>query len=106
MQCSSCHGIRGQGDGPSSSTLMDDFKNKILPTDLTNASDFKFGRSLLDIFRIFSTGLNGTPMPSYSQTLNETDRWDLANYVWSLQNADQYMDGVAADSLADIHPSK
>ncbi len=100
MQCASCHGIRGQGDGPAAGTHIDDFGNRIMPTDLTNASNFKFGRSPLDIFRIFSTGLNGTPMPSYAQTLNETDRWHLANYVWSLQNTDQYMDGVGADSIA------
>jgi cytochrome c oxidase cbb3-type subunit 2 len=99
MQCSSCHGIRGQGDGPAAGTHMDDFGHRIWPTDLTNASNFKFGRSVLDIFRIFSTGLNGTPMPSYAQTLNETDRWHLANYVWSLQNTDQYMDGLGADSI-------
>ncbi len=100
-QCATCHGLRGQGDGPAAGTLTDDFGNRIWPTDLTNASAFKFGRSNLDIFRIFSTGLNGTPMPSFEQTLSETDRWHLANYVWSLQNTDQYVDGVAADSLAE-----
>jgi cytochrome c oxidase cbb3-type subunit 2 len=102
MQCASCHGIRGQGDGPASSTLADDFGNQIWPTDLTNPSNFKFGRSVLDIFRIFSTGLNGTPMPSYAQTLPDTARWHLANYVWSLQNTDQYVDGVDADSLVAL----
>ncbi len=102
MQCASCHGIRGQGDGPSSGTLADDFGNQIWPTDLTNPSNFKFGRSVLDIFRIFSTGLNGTPMPSYAQTLPDTARWHLANYVWSLQNTDQYVDGVDADSLVAL----
>ena len=103
MQCANCHGIRGQGDGPSAGTHVDDFGNRVWPTDLTNASDFKFGRSVLDIFRIFSTGLNGTPMPSYAQTLSDTNRWHLANYVWSLQNTDQYMDGVGADSISALH---
>ena len=102
MQCASCHGVRGQGDGPASGTLADDFGNQIWPTDLTNPSNFKFGRSMLDIFRIFSTGLNGTPMPSYAQTLPDTARWNLANYVWSLQNTDQYLDGVGADSLVAL----
>ncbi len=106
MQCANCHGIRGQGDGPAAGTHVDDFGNQIMPTDLTNLSNFKFGRSALDIFRIFSTGLNGTPMPSYAQTLSETDRWHLANYVWSLQNTDQYMDGAGADSILMAHGSK
>src|ERR1035437_2682698 len=52
MQCATCHGLRGQGDGPAAATLTDDFANRIWPTDLTNASAFKFGRRNLDIFRI------------------------------------------------------
>ena len=92
MQCANCHGINGEGNGPASRTLTDDFRNRIFPTDLTNPSDYKFARSVLDVFRIFSTGLNGTPMPSYGQSLSDTDRWHLANYVWALQNTDQYMD--------------
>ena len=98
MQCANCHGATGEGNGPAAATLVDDFHNKIWPTNLTNPSDYKFSHSVLDVFRIFSTGLNGTPMPSYAQSLNETDRWHLANYVWSLQSIDQYMDGRLADT--------
>ena len=93
MQCANCHGVNGEGDGPASQTLVDDFRNQILPTNLTNPSDFKFARSVVDVFRIFSTGLNGTPMPSFAQSLSDTDRWHLANYVWALQNTDQYIEG-------------
>ncbi|HET6401290.1 MAG TPA: c-type cytochrome [Candidatus Kapabacteria bacterium] len=98
MQCMNCHGIDGEGNGPASKTLSDDFGNQILPTNLTNASDYKFARNVLDVFRIFSTGLNGTPMPSYAQSVNDTDRWNLANYVWALQDDDQYIDS-GADSI-------
>ncbi len=100
MQCANCHGSGGEGNGPSASSLVDDFKNPIRPTDLTNPSDYKFSHSVLDVFRIFSTGLNGTPMPSYAASLSETDRWHLANYVWSLQSTDQYVDGRNTDSPA------
>ena len=31
-----------------------------------------------------STGLSGTPMPSYRDSLSEQDRWALAYYVLSL----------------------
>lgn len=99
MQCANCHGINGEGNGPSANTLSDDFGNQIIPTNLTNSSDYKFARNMLDVFRIFSTGLNGTPMPSYEQSVSDTDRWNLTNYVWSLQNTDQYMDSQA-DSLS------
>ncbi len=92
MQCANCHGVNGEGNGPAAGTLTDDFRNQILPTNLTNPSDYKFARSVVDVFRIFSTGLNGTPMPSFAQSLSDTDRWHLANYVWALQSTDQYMD--------------
>ena len=92
MQCINCHGPNGEGNGPSANSLSDDFGNAIHPTDLTNSSDYKFARNVIDVYRIFSTGLNGTPMPSYAQSVGDTDRWNLANYVWSLQNTDQYMD--------------
>lgn len=93
MKCWDCHGVSGEGNGPSAGTQVDDFGNPIRSTDLTNPSDYKFARSVIDVYRIFSTGLNGTPMPSYASTLNEEERWHLANYVWSLQDKDQYQDG-------------
>ncbi|MCY1286902.1 hypothetical protein D9M70_358820 [compost metagenome] len=37
-----------------------------------------------DIFRTVSTGLSGTPMPSFSDTVSEDDRWALAYFVLSL----------------------
>ncbi len=100
MQCANCHGINGEGNGPAANTLSDDFGNPIHPTDLTNYSDFKFARNVLDVFRIFSTGLNGTPMPSFQQSLSDTDRWNLANYVWSLQDVNQYMDNQIDSNFA------
>ena len=99
MGCWHCHGTSGQGDGPSAEDLFDDFGDPLRATDLTNPSEYKFGRSVVDLYRIFSTGLNGTPMPSYADAMNEEERWHLANYVWSLQNKDQYQDG---NELEDI----
>jgi DMSO reductase family type II enzyme heme b subunit len=34
----------------------------------------------------FSTGINGTPMPSFAKALNEDERWYLANYIKSFQH--------------------
>jgi cytochrome c oxidase cbb3-type subunit 2 len=39
---------------------------------------------VLDIFRTMTTGLSGTPMPSYRDSLPEEDRWALAYYVLAL----------------------
>jgi mono/diheme cytochrome c family protein len=33
---------------------------------------------------VFITGLNGTPMPSFSDSISETEAWDLVHYIQSL----------------------
>jgi cytochrome c oxidase cbb3-type subunit I/II len=63
--------------------LKDDFGFPIRPADLTTGQ-FKSGPVVQDIFRTMSTGLSGTPMPSFQQALPEEDRWALAYYVLSL----------------------
>ena len=68
LQCWSCHGNAGKGDGPSSNELVDDWETPIHPFDFTSGA-FKFGDSPADVFRTFNTGLNGTPMPSFYDTI-------------------------------------
>ena len=82
-KCWECHGQTGKGDGPKSDELKDDFGFQSLPADLTTGQ-FKSGPAVEDIFRTMSTGLSGTPMPSYSDSLPEEDRWALSYYVLAL----------------------
>ncbi len=84
-QCWKCHGQEGRGDGPSAFDMKDKLGNKIFPADLTKPWNFRGGATAQDIFRTLSTGLTGTPMPSYADAIEkENDRWDLVNYVKSL----------------------
>lgn len=87
-KCWECHGKGGRGNGPASPTLADEWGNKIRPADLTNQWGFRGGNSEEDIFRTISTGLNGTPMPSYSEVFDEKQRRDLTTYVKSLSQRD------------------
>lgn len=83
-KCAQCHGDQGKGDGPSAPDLTDDFGFPILPADLTTGL-FKSGAGVRDIFRTMSTGLDGTPMPSFADAFpDENDRWALAYHVLSL----------------------
>jgi cytochrome c oxidase cbb3-type subunit I/II len=82
-KCWECHGQTGKGDGEKAAGLKDDFGFPIRPADLTSGQ-FKSGPSVQDIFRTMSTGLSGTPMPSFRDSLPEEDRWALAYYVLSL----------------------
>ena len=87
MMCWECHGKDAKGDGPSSSGLKDDWGFPIKVADLTQQWNFRGGQTVTDIFRTFTTGLNGTPMPAYFDVLSEKDRWHLANFVKSLAMA-------------------
>jgi cytochrome c oxidase cbb3-type subunit I/II len=83
-KCNQCHGDQGKGDGPSAPDLVDDFGFPILPADLTTGV-FKSGTDVRDMFRTISTGLDGTPMPSFADAFPEADdRWALSYYVLSL----------------------
>lgn len=86
MQCASCHGDLGKGDGRSSATLEDSWGDKILPFDFTSGP-LKGGSSSENIYRTFMTGLDGTPMPSYQDALtDEQARWDLVSYCLTLMS--------------------
>ena len=82
-KCWECHGHTGKGDGEKAAGLKDDFGFPVRPANLTSGQ-FKSGPAVEDIFRTISTGLSGTPMPSYRDSLSEADRWALAYYILSL----------------------
>lgn len=82
-KCFQCHGDTGKGDGESAPDLTDDLKFPIRPADFTRGQ-FKGGSSVQDIFRTMSLGLDGTPMPSYADSMNEEERWAISYFVLSL----------------------
>jgi len=84
MGCGQCHGPGGKGDGPAAAGLMDDWGHPIKPFDFTSGA-LKGGASAGDVYRTFTTGLNGTPMPSYQDILSDEDRWHLVSYILSLR---------------------
>lgn len=88
LGCARCHGETGRSDGVSGPTLTDDWGYPIRPADLTRRWTFRGGPTREDIFRAFSTGLNGTPMPSFVDALTVEQRWDLADFVYSLSPSD------------------
>ncbi len=87
--CRKCHGDQGRGDGPSAPTLKDDADFPIFAADLDQSWRFRGGGSVEDIYRRLRTGLDGTPMPSFADLIDQkflTDEelWRLAQYVRSL----------------------
>jgi len=85
VQCWKCHGVQGMANGPSSPTLTDDQGRPIAAYNFTDGSRPKCGTTDQDIYRIFMTGLDGTPMPSFSDNIKPDEAWDLVFYLRTLQ---------------------
>ncbi|MBI4788889.1 MAG: c-type cytochrome [Chloroflexi bacterium] len=102
LQCWKCHGQQARGDGPSAFELKDKLDNKILPADLTKPWNFRGGASAQDLFRTLSTGLTGTPMPSFADSTSDQERWDLVNYLRSLAPTDKRPEAKAVLSAKRV----
>ena len=105
-KCIECHGLEGRGDG-NAFNLKDDWGFSIQPADWHKCWNFRGSRqdayNVTNIFRTFSTGLNGTPMPSFADNTTIEERWHIANYVASLCEREVDVDiagGKVTDEIA------
>ena len=85
VQCWKCHGVTGNANGPSASTLTDDPGHPILPYNFHEGRP-KCGNSDTELYKIFMTGLDGTPMPSFSDNIKPDEAWDLVFFLRTLQS--------------------
>jgi mono/diheme cytochrome c family protein len=85
VQCWKCHGVEGKANGPSASTLQDDLGRPIAAYDFTSGDRPKCGGTDRDLYRIFMTGLDGTPMPSFADNIKPDEAWDLVFYLRTLE---------------------
>jgi len=85
LECWKCHGVEGRANGPSADTLTDDQNRPIKPFNFHDQTKFKCGAADGDLYRIFMTGLDGTPMPSFADNVKPDEAWDLVFYLRTLQ---------------------
>ncbi|MBF0464144.1 MAG: c-type cytochrome [Nitrospirae bacterium] len=83
MKCWECHGKEGKGDGTKADSLKDDWGDKVLPFDFTSGAT-KMGFAPENVYAAYTTGLDGTGMPSYADSIKEEDRWHLVSYTLKL----------------------
>ena len=83
MKCAECHGDEGKGDGTKANEIVDDWGKKILPFNFV-AGNLKRGSSAENIYMTFTTGLDGSGMPSYEDSLSEEERWNMVSFTLKL----------------------
>ncbi|MFT4538396.1 MAG: cytochrome c oxidase cbb3-type subunit I/II [Planctomycetota bacterium] len=83
--CYSCHGKGGLGDGPSAGAYKDAWGYPIAPRDLTEGV-FRAGETSKDLYMVIASGIGGSPMPSYSDSIAGEDIWHLVHFVQYLAN--------------------
>ena len=79
--CSKCHGTEGRGDGPAAPELTDTSGDPF-PAAAFASGIFKSGGQPAELYRILLTGMAGTPMPSFQQSLQQVYKDDRA--AWAL----------------------
>lgn len=94
-RCFQCHGEDGKGDGEAAADLTDDLRFPTRPSDFTRGQ-FKSGSTVRDIFRTMTLGLDGSPMPSFADSMSEEERWAISYYVLSLS---AWKDPLTGDTL-------
>ena len=85
--CASCHGERGDGKGAAAAQLEDSSGQPCTPSDLRQWA-LRCGPEKADLYRVLTTGLSGTPMPSFAEAFTPEQRWEIVAYVKSLQVVD------------------
>jgi len=107
VECWKCHGVEGRANGPSADTLTDDLNRPIKPFNFHDETQFKCGSTDQDLYKIFMTGLDGTPMPSFADNLKPEDAWDLVFYLRTLQPMETPEKAIARQlGLKPINPNE
>ncbi len=90
IECNKCHGLAGRGDPAPGSDLKDDWGNPVRPANLHKPWTFRGGPDRKAVAMRLSTGLMGTPMPTFIDSVEKPeDIWHVANYVVSLGGAER-----------------
>ena len=97
--CSSCHGMRGLGDGPAAAALNPK------PPAIGGAKDMR-DRSPALLYRIMSVGVAGTPMVGFATQLTPNQRWNVISYLTTLRSTPSEVaegEGIFAQRCAQCH---
>lgn len=105
LECWKCHGVTGQANGPSADTLTDDENHPIKAFNFHDSQVFKCGSTDEAMYKDFMTGLDGSPMPSFSDNVTPDQAWSLVMYLRTLQPKETKAKQIARQlGLTPINP--
>jgi len=106
IECNKCHGAEGRADGPSRPELKDEWGHPIKPANLTKRWTFRGGASRADVATRLATGVLGTPMPTFIDSVEKPeDIWHLTNYMLSLgPESPGYATLITVTAVSDAIP--
>ncbi len=106
LNCFTCHGLTGEGTGPSAPSLKDFWGLSLAPRDF-NTGAFRGGHTGRDLYLRIYTGLAGTPMPAFDEKLIAPgQRWSLVHYVQSLRRKEIEINDILQPADSTIHAQK
>ncbi len=85
-RCASCHGLTGEGDGPTARTLPADLRPPAFAGPVGTPAMRGVSPALM--YRVIAVGVRNTPMPAWAASLSPTDRWNVVAYITSLRATD------------------
>lgn len=97
IACAPCHGEKGDGKGPQAAALLDERGLPAPPADLRQPH-LRCGSQLRDVQRVLLTGLDGTPMMSFAETLSAERLWEVTAFVGRLRQRAEIERRSEADS--------
>ena len=95
-ECGTCHGDNGDGQGADAAGMTDDWDRPIHMLDWSRGV-FKSGSRDQDLYRSIVSGMNGTPMEGYRDDTTDAERWQLVDFIRSLESGKGPIDYLFAE---------
>jgi len=77
--CTSCHGVTGDGKGPAARAIASTKPRNFLE------EDFRFGATPKEVLKTVSEGIPGSAMPPWKDALSLKEREAVIQYILSLK---------------------
>jgi DMSO reductase family type II enzyme heme b subunit len=100
-RCWYCHGIEGGGDGPAAKTMFPKPRNFVRNEYKVRSTTFGSVPTDEDLFRIITSGIEGTAMPFW-YTISEAERWKVLYYIKTFNDQFKKNDSIRKVTIGNV----